>query len=93
MSEKDVEDLQDKARGNYHRAQETLNAAKQRAEHLALEMEALAGHLRNQPWNIAVDSYPWLMPDTVRAIKEDIAKADAEAGQARQKAQDLGVVV
>jgi hypothetical protein len=39
------------------------------------------------------NEYPWLNPDALRKIAEDIVKAEAELSEAEQQAARLGAVL
>jgi hypothetical protein len=97
MTEENVQDLQDKALGQYIRLKNNLAATKERIGGAAKEMEALALDLKNKPFSHWLDSpfhkFVWLDSEGLARLLADVLRAEKELETARNKAISLGAPV
>lgn len=97
MTEENVQELQDKALGQYTRLKATLAAAKARIEKTGSEMSQVASELRSKPaqhWiGFSFANYPWLNGEAIQKLAHDLETAQKEVEDAKIKAINLGVTI
>ena len=97
MTEENVQELQDKALGQYTRLKKNLPAARERLETVGKEMSNVGSDLRNKPvqhWiGFKFASFSWLNVSTLEQLASDIQTAENEVQQAKIKAINLGVAL
>jgi hypothetical protein len=97
MTDEKVQDLQDKALGQYIRLKNNLAATKERIGNTAKEMESLALDLKNKPFSHWLDSpfkkYAWLDSDGLSRILAEVLRAEKDLETARNQAINLGAAV
>jgi len=97
MTEENVQELQDNARGKYYRLREILALAKTRMENTGKEMSKVGSELQSKnprDWSaFSFSSYPWLNQEYVQRLGQDIAIVEREVSEARVKAIQLGVAL
>jgi len=97
MTEDNVQELKDKALGQYTRLKADFAAAKARIEQTGEEMSRVGSELRTRPaqhWiGFSFSSYPWLNKDAIQKLAHDLETAEQEASQAKIKAINLGVAI
>jgi hypothetical protein len=97
MTEENVQDLQDKALGQYIRMKKNLAVTKERIGHAAKEMESLALDLKNKPFSHWLDSpfhkYVWLDSEGLSRLLAEVLRAEKDLETARSKAMSLGAAI
>ena len=97
MTEENVQDLQDRALGQYIRLKNNLAATKERIGAAAKEMESLALDLKNKPFShwleFTPNKYAWLDSEGLSRILAEVLRAEKDLEVARNKAISLGVSV
>ena len=97
MSETDVTQEQDAARGKYYRLKETFAVAEARKLKAAEQMKQLARELCDKPishWvGFNFEERLWLNVDGLKQILSDAERAQNEMNQARSRAINLGVAI
>jgi hypothetical protein len=97
MTEENVQDLQDKALGQYIRLKHNLAATKERIGATAREMESLALDLKNKPFGYWLEStpqkYAWLDSEGLSRVLAEVLRAEKDLETARNKAISLGARV
>lgn len=97
MTEENVQDLQDKALGQYIRLKNNLAATKERIGNTAREMESVALDLKNKPFSHWLDSpfqkYAWLNSEGLSRILAEVLRAEKDLETARNKAVSLGAAI
>ncbi len=95
MTDENVQDLQDKAVGQYTRLKQALTAAKTRMAKTGKEMESVGCDLLNRrtpEWvGFVFESYPWLNHEYIKNLAQEIVTAEREVNDAKTKAVQLGV--
>lgn len=97
MTEKNVQEIQDAALGQYTRLKQTLAAAEQRLRSVTATMSAVASQLSRRDAEelvtFAFEGNDWLNVGVIQALAKDVVKAKQEMGNAREKAVNLGVAI
>jgi hypothetical protein len=97
MTEKDVQETQDAALGQYMRLKQNAAVAETRLKEVSARMSKVASELYRRDAEELVsftfESYAWLNPEVIRALAQDVIKAKQEAQNAREKAVQVGVAI
>jgi len=97
MTEKDVQDEQDAAVGQYMRLKQNLETARERIQKIAQQMHDVAKTISSKTAGelatFDFHSFVWLNPEAVKNLAEDQVRAEEEAMNAREKAMRLGAAL
>jgi len=93
MTERNLQDEKDQALGRYVRLKQAAADAVTEVNEIASQIELFADQFRIDPRELALESYPWLNPNGVKAAIATLDKAEHEVEEAAAKALALGVII
>jgi len=97
MTEENVQEMQDKALGQYTRLKQTLAQTDARVKAISKEMREISYELESKPSSHFIgmnwESKTWLNIEAVKAALADVERARREMQTAKDKAISLGVAI